>query len=260
MKQKNSILKSSLVTKNLRDYIIDTTKLSNWEIHKFNNLTVTIGSTSQSLFNYVFYTEEGEFCIESVREVLSYLQERKIEATWPIDSHIKVRTKLENLGIKSSSTPKKAFLNIRNYLPSQDKVSNLVLKVVSSQEDLTELDKITSVIFYHDIGIVSTFLRGILNHDNQASKLKFFLVKLNDKTVGTCGIYIEDEIAGFYSDGVLPMYRNQGIATEMVMQRIKIAQQHCCKYVIAHCMKSSVNLYKRVGFKMLGNLHLYVSS
>ncbi|GHM58720.1 MAG: hypothetical protein sGL2_08700 [Candidatus Mesenet longicola] len=260
MKQNNGILKSSLATKNLRDYIIGTTKLSNWEVHKFNNLIVTIGGTNQSLFNYVFYTEEAEFCIKSVQEVLNYLQERKIEATWPIDSHMKVRTKLENLGIKSASTPKKAFLNIRGHLPFHGRAPNLVLKVVNSQEDLIELDKMTSVIFYHDIGIVSTFLRGILNHDNQASKLKFFLAKLNGKTVGTCGIYIEDEIAGFYSDGVLPMYRNQGIATEMIMQRIKIAQQYCCKYVIAHCMKSSVNLYKRVGFKMLGNLHLYISS
>lgn len=251
---------SSLVTKNLRDYIIGTTKLSKWEVHKFNNLVVTVGGTNQSLFNYVFYIEEGKFCIKSVQEVLSYLQERKIEATWPIDSHIKIRTELENFGIKSVSTPKKAFLNIKNYLLLQSTVPNLVLKIVDNQESLTELDKTTSAIFYHDIGIVSTFLRGVLNHESQTSKLKFFIAKLNNKTVGTCGIYIEDEIAGFYSDGVLPVYRNQGIATEMIMQRIKIAQQHGCKYIIAHCMKSSVNLYKRAGFKMLGNLHLHVSS
>lgn len=259
MKWKNDVLKSSFATKNLRDYIIGTTRLSNWEVYKFNNLIVTIGGTNQSLFNYVFYIEESEFCITSAQEVLSYLQERKIEATWPIDSHVKVRAKLESLGIRSVSTPKKAFLNIKNYLPFQGIIPNLVLKIVDSQEDLIELDKTTSAIFYHDVGIVSTFLRGILNHDSQTSKLKFFLAKLNDKTVGTCGIYIEDEIAGFYSDGVLPMYRNQGIATEMVMQRIKIAQQHGCKYAIAHCMKPSVDLYKRVGFKMLGNLHLHVS-
>ncbi len=250
----------SLVTKNLRDYIIGTTKMSNWEMHKFNNLILTINGSSQSLFNYVFHIEEGEYCIKSAQGVLNYLQERKIDATWPIDSYTKVRSKLENIGIRNVSTPKKAFLSVKNYLLPQCTVPNFMLEIVDSKEALVELDRTTSTIFYHDIGIVSTFLRGLLNYDHKTSKLKFFLAKLNGKTVGTCGIYIQDGIAGLYSDGVLPMYRNKGIATQMIIQRIKIAQQYECEYIIAHCMKLSINLYKRMGFKILGNLYLHVSS
>ncbi len=240
----------SLVTKNLQDYILYTTSLSSWEIHnEFEDTVFTINGTSKSLFNFVFCNNES-----SVQKTLNYLKKRKIEATW---LNMNKKILLERYGIQHASTPKKAFLNIENYILPADLISNLKLKLVDNSKLLEELDSYTSHIFHHDIGAVSTFFRGL---QKDTSKLKIFLIILNYKTVGTCGIFIQEDVIGFYSDGVLPMYRNQGIGTQMVLERIKIAKELKCKYVIAHCMKPSINLYKRLGFQILGNIYLHTSS
>ncbi|RDD35605.1 acetyltransferase [Wolbachia endosymbiont of Cylisticus convexus] len=257
--QDKKIYYSNLIVQNLKDYILYATNLSKWEIHdRFDNIIFTINGTRESLFNFVFCEDQ---CTElSIWRTLDYLRVRNIEATWVMDSRLKTRDILEKYEIKHVSTPKKALLNMKNYFLPADAVPNLRLNIVNSSELLEQLDLYTSKIFYHNVGIVSTFFRRLSNYDNKSSGLRFFLVKLNNEIIGTCGLYIQDSVAGFYSDGVLPTYRGHGLGTQIVLERIKIAKQLECKYVVAHCMKPSVNLYKRLGFQMLGNLYLYTSS
>ncbi|WP_341817209.1 GNAT family N-acetyltransferase [Wolbachia endosymbiont (group A) of Agelastica alni] len=257
--QDKKIYYSSLIVQNLKDYILYAANLSEWEVHdEFDNVTFTINGTKESLFNFVFC---GDQCTElSIQKTLDYLRTRDIEATWVINSHMKIRDILEKCEVKHVSTPKKALLNMKNYFLPVDVIPNLRLNAVNGSDLLEQLDLHTSKIFYHGVGIVSTFFRGLSNYDDKNSRLRFFLVTLNNEIIGTCGLYVQDSVAGFYSDGVLPIYRNRGIGTQMVLERIKIAKQLECKYIVAHCMKPSVNLYKRLGFQMLGNLYLYNSS
>lgn len=241
---------SSIVTQNLKDHMLYIARLSKWEVHdKFDDSIFIINGTREALFNFVFC--ENEYSIE---KILNYLRERNIAATWV---SVKVKNVLESYGIKRVSTPKKALLDLKNYLLPVDVVPNLKFTVVNSSQLLNQLDSYTAKIFYHDVGVVSTFFRGLPSDTSQS---KLFLVTLGEQIVGTCGIYIQGDVAGFYSDGVLPEYRRRGIGTQMVLERIKMAQQFKCEYVVAHCMKPSVNIYKRLGFKMLGNLYLYTSS
>ncbi len=257
--QDKEIYYSSLVTQNLKDYILHAANLSRWEVHnEFDNIGFIINGTKQSLFNFVFCEDQ---CTElSIQKTLDYLRARNIEATWVMNPHTKTNNVLEKSEIKHVSTPKKVLINMKNYLLSADIVPNLRLNVVNSSNLLEQLDLCSSRIFHHNVGIVSTFFRGLSSYNDKNSRLRFFLVTLNNEVVGTCGFYIQDSVAGFYSDGVLPIHRNRGIGTQMVLERIKIIQQLKCKYIVAHCMKPSVNLYKRLGFQILGNLYLYTSS
>ncbi|WP_168464024.1 GNAT family N-acetyltransferase [Wolbachia endosymbiont of Ctenocephalides felis wCfeT] len=250
---------SDLVTQNLQDYILYTVNLSEWEVHdEFDDIVFVINGTKESLFNFVFCKDQ---CTElSAQKTLDYLKARSVEATWVVNSHATIRNILEKNEIDHASTPKKALLNIKNYFLPNDVIANMELKIVNNHQLLEQLDLHTSKIFYHNIGIVSTFFRGLSNYDYENSGLKFFLVTLNGEIVGTCGLYVQDGVAGFYSDGVLSKYRNRGVGTQMILERIKLAQRLKCKHIIAHCMKPSVNLYKRLGFQMLGNLYLYTSS
>ena len=254
---------SSLVTSNLKDYMVYVTQISKLETYNFDNITLTINDSRSSLLNFAFHDTATTDCNEdAVVKVLEFLKKRNIEATWPVDPHMKkLKTTLEKLGLTSVSLPKKAIATIENYLIPSINGPNIVLDIVDSKEKLLELDNIASKIFYSDPKEVATFLRGLENHNDANNlKLKFFLVRCNNIKVGICGMYIKDKVVGFYSDGVLPEYRNKGIASKMVLERIKIAKkQYNCTYAIAQCMKPSVNLYKRLGFKMLGSLSLYTS-
>ncbi|QXK92138.1 GNAT family N-acetyltransferase [Neoehrlichia mikurensis] len=250
----------SLVTNNLKQYIIYANQLSGWELHTFNNVTLIINGSKSSIFNYVFLENcTNNICETSIQKTFQYLQQRKIEATWPLDQSSKyAKPILEKLGLMIANSPKKAIVDITNYFMPHNKI-DITLEIVDNHSKLTQLDLLASQIFHCNVNEVALFLRGLSNHKVSDSKLQFFLVKLHNTLVGICGMYIHNQVAGFYSDGVLPEYRNQQIGTSMTLQRIKIAQQHDCKYAVAQCMKPSINLYKRLGFKMIGNLPLYVS-
>ncbi|MBQ4874485.1 MAG: GNAT family N-acetyltransferase [Rickettsiaceae bacterium H1] len=251
-------MKSAFALRNLKEYITYTMEISNWERYSFNNIEFIYNGHKESLFNYAFCLEE--VTKNDVVEVLEFLQEKKWEATWPVDVHMgNLAVILDDLKLLHASTPKKALLNITGFIePSNMKeVPNLKLVKVETDELITEYDKATSEIFYHNTGIVTEFIRGVAK--NHTDKLQFFLAKINDECVGTCAFYIGSESIGFYADGVFPRFRGQGVASQMILKKIEIAQKQGCKYAIAHCMKQSINLYQRLGFRMLGNLKLYVS-
>ncbi|MGN7619027.1 MAG: hypothetical protein ACTJLM_03905 [Ehrlichia sp.] len=84
---------SSLVTSNLKDYMIYTTQISNLEIYNFENITLTINDSRSSLLNFAFHNINYDINTEcnenAIIKVLEFLKERNIEATWPVDSHTK---------------------------------------------------------------------------------------------------------------------------------------------------------------------------
>ncbi len=245
-------MKAQLIIQNLKYYILYAAALSKWEIHdQFDDIVFIINGTRDPLFNFVFCKNDI-----SIQKTLDYLRKRDVEATWIMETSNKNNI-LEKYDIKHASTAKKALLQLRNYFLPDDIVSNLRLITVNNNDLLRDLDLCTSRIFFHKTNVVSTFFRGL---SNGSSQLQFFLAELDERIVGTCGIYIQDNVAGFYSDGVLPIYRNKGIGTQMVLERIKIARKFNCQHIVAHCMKPSVNLYKRLGFQILGNLYLYTST
>ncbi len=253
------MIKSALALQNLQEYITYCMEISSWERHSFDGIEVIFNGQGDSVFNYVFCKEDVRR--EEVIKVLQFLKEKEWEMTWPVDSHMhSLRNILDGLGIAEASTPKKAFLDVSNFveISAANKVHNVKLVRVNNDELIDKYDKSTSEIFYHDTGMVTKLLRGI--PEDKSDKLQFFLTKLNDEYVGTCALYIGSTSVGFYADGVFSKFRGHGIASKMITEKIKIAQHHGCKYAIAHCMKQSVNLYQRLGFKMLGGLRLYVSS
>ena len=254
---------SSLVIDNLKNYFTYVMEISKLETHNFQNITLILNNKHSSLLNFAFHNTVTTDCNEeAIIEVLEFLK-KKIEVTWAVDSHMKkLKSTLEKLGLSGVSFPKKAIANIENYIIPNIQNLAITLDVVDNQEKLFELDNIALRVFHSSPGEVATFFKGLANYNDISNpRIKFFLVKYNNINVGICGMYVQDKVVGFYSDGVLPEYRKQGIASQMVLERIKIAKkQYTCKYAIAQCMKPSVNLYKRLGFKMLGSLSLYTSS
>ncbi|ASI47497.1 MAG: GNAT family N-acetyltransferase [Anaplasma ovis] len=251
---------SSLAADNLREYMSYAISMSGGMVRKVGNLILTINGHPNSSFNYVFSTDGTyEECEQSARNVLDYLEKEKIDTTWVVDSHTKEfgRT-VDKLGFTTPTVVKKAFMKIQMHAHTRNHGSNLVLEAVSTDSALTELDCMASKIFYCNMNDLAILLKGMVRH--QPSNLRFFLAKLHGATVGLCGMYVRNQVVGLYSDGVLPEYRNMGIASDMVLQRLEMARElYRCRYAVAQCVRQSVDLYRRLGFRMTGNLSLYAS-
>ena len=251
---------STLASENLRDYMLYAVGMSEWTTKKIGDLLLTLNGRSDSLFNYVFCQEwDPVESRQSAIDALRYLNEHKIDTTWVVDSHMgEWKILLEKLGLRGPTIAKKVCMKIPKRLSGCVDNRGLVLEAVMSDDELIQLDALAAKIFYCNSNDLIILLRGTTKR--KQSRLRFFIAKLYGTVVGLCGMYVHGNVVGLYSDGVLPEYRNMGIASEMVSKRLIMASElFGCEYAVAQCMSRSVGLYRRLGFKATGNLFLYPS-
>ena len=246
-----------------REYVKNVIKQSNWIIKIIGDIELYYVSTEYcQLFNYAFVDPYKETTEDNIKKVLQYGYENGIELTWMCDAKMKrTISVLERLKVERVSTPKRAFLQLDNYVPDFSQVPDVTLKDAAENiEILNEYDRLTSIIFAHNKDGSSAFLRGLVDIPQSDSPTKVFLVKLGNITVGIAALYVQDDVALFMSDGVLRDYRRRGIHSAMILKRIEIAKALNCERVTAHCIvDSSEASYTKVGFKMLGQLNMYMS-
>lgn len=251
---------SSLATENLRGYMAYAMEMSSWTTKQIGNLLLTINGRPDSLFNYVFCgngsKDESEKAAQAAWE---YLQNAKTDATWVVDAHMKWwKDLVGQIGLNGPAVMKKVYAPIQRVHALSKRRPDLVLERVADDLSLTVLDELAVKIFYCNTNDLIILLRGVV--EREQSRLKFFIAKLSDTVVGICGMYVQGDVVGLYSDGVLPEYRNMGIASEMVLRRLEMASGlFGCRYAVAQCVTQSVSLYEKLGFRVTGNLFLYPS-
>ena len=245
---------TSLPAKNLIDFQCYIANVCCHNIYERNNSLVVINGTKDALSNYVFVTDKTTK--DDYSSIIAFLQELKCEATWPFELN-KPQIFSHSSNIAMGSIAEQAVLNISQYRDTILINHDLILEEVDNQDKLSQLDKLSANIFFHEENVVKNYLRALAKSKDK--KLKFYLVKLSNETIGMCGIYIQDNgIVGFYGDGILLKYRNLGLGSEIVRKRIRIAKEKGYHTIIAHCMPKSVNLYKNLGFNFIKKLYLYI--
>lgn len=251
---------SSLATENLRGYMSYAMEMSSWITKRIGNLLLTINGRPDSLFNYVFCGDGSlDESVSSAREAWEYLRNTKTDTTWVVDAHMKEwKNLVGKMGLNHPAIMKKVYAPIPKVRASHRNRPVLVLESVEDDLSLAILDELAVKIFYCNTNDLIILLRGVVKRER--SRLKFFIVRLSGAVVGICGMYVQGDVVGLYSDGVLPEYRNMGIASEMVLERLEMAKSlFGCRYAVAQCVTQSVSLYEKLGFRVTGNLFLYPS-
>ena len=151
---------------------------------------------------------------------------------------------------------------VANKLYFTDKIShnynnNIKIAEVSNQKDLEYFDEISSESFMHAKNLAYKFFTEFPKSD-EISKL--FIAYYNGVPVGISSVSFLNNIAGIYWLGALQEYRNKGIATEMVNYIIDYAEQKGYNSIIAQNLTPSQSLFKKIGFKSMGSLPLYIYS
>lgn len=132
--------------------------------------------------------------------------------------------------------------------------NKITIKQFTDEESLNHFDYISSIAFQHPLHLAKAFLKVVLN----AAEFQFFLAYDDNKPVGAAILSSLNNEAGLYWDGVLPEYRNRGIASELVKYRMNIAKNKGHKTICSQNMSTSKSYYQKIGFKPAGSLPLYV--
>ena len=203
---------------------------------------------SSPLFNIVQFDTKNHTKINKLKSAnipFMAMPSKKLEADF--------ETFAQEQGLMKSDFVAASILNnLENweYKPN----SKIQIGSVSNDNDLLVFDKISAVIFGHPENLTFNFLKSALG----SGEIHLFLAYAKGQPVG-CGILsFANNQAGLYWDGVLPDFRNQGIATSLVKYRMNIAKNLGHTSVIAQNMTLSLRLYKRLGFEQLGGLPLYL--
>lgn len=126
----------------------------------------------------------------------------------------------------------------------------LGIKRVSNDATFNVWDDLAAKMFDHRRHSMKSFLKKYIKQGYlKEGPLQLFLAYYKGVPVGTSLVYLEDGVANFMWDGVLPQYRKHGINTAMVARRLQVAREAGCHSAVAQCFRSSINIYLRAGFK-----------
>lgn len=128
------------------------------------------------------------------------------------------------------------------------------IQTVTNTDDLLAFDQVTSVVFNHPPHLAFDFIKPALGNP----EIHLFLAYQNEQPVGCAMLSLVNHQAGLYWGGIHPDFRNQGIATALVEYRMNIAKELGYTSIIAQNMTPSLGLYKRLDFKQMGELPLYI--
>ena len=83
-----------------------------------------------------------------------------------------------------------------------------------------------------------------------------YLVESNNKFIGTCRIYYQDNEATIGRVAVLKEFRKKGIASFMMKKAVKEIDANKIKTIHIGAQVQAVAFYEKFGFKISGDLYL----
>lgn len=233
------------------DHIVSTLR----QIGSLGKATITTGQDPtiitgypSALFNLVRFDTPNQALIDKLKNAnipFVCLPSKKLEAEF------ETFATQQDL-IKADFVTASIFDDLKNwqYTPHP----TFQIHKVTTADDLAAFDSITSVVFSHPKKLAFNFLKPTIDHP----EIHLFLAMVEKQPVGCGMLSLTNNQAGLYWGGVLPNFRKQGIATALVEYRMNYAKQRSHSSIIVQNMTPSLNLYKRLGFKQLDGLPLYM--
>lgn len=128
--------------------------------------------------------------------------------------------------------------------------NNLSFKRVLNEEDAETWSDIYPLSFNYVISKETL----VSNYQN----VKFYLVRLNEKPVGTLTLFQTEKIMGIHGVGIIPEMRKQGLAEEIMKFAVNEAIDAGCEYAQLQASDLGKGIYTRLGFEDLFLIKNYV--
>lgn len=126
--------------------------------------------------------------------------------------------------------------------------SSLKIKTVRYQEQTAEIRSVRTEVFQNEQGISSD-----LEFDGLDKGATHLLAYLNGKAVATARIReIDRDTVKIERLAVLPNFRKQGIARQLMQSALSFASQQGKKLVVVHAQTYIAQLYTNLDFRRVG--------
>lgn len=127
--------------------------------------------------------------------------------------------------------------------------TSLTFKRVLNEEDAKTWSDIYPLSFSYIISKETL----VHNYEN----VKFYLVHLDEKPIGTLTLFQTGEIMGIHGVGVIPQMRKRGFAEEIMKFAINEAIDANCEYAQLQASSLGKGIYTRLGFEDLFTITNY---
>jgi GNAT superfamily N-acetyltransferase len=252
----------STVEQSTFNYLKFIASLARIEFHEERDVFYVSADAPVFYFNSVFnarFNGNANLKIESAKEF--FRRRHRNSFTW----HITPSSQPENLsqlimaqnGELLESMPY-LVVCLRDVPRDFPLLTNFEWKSIRTREMLTAW----IYIYCHARGYAESadqLLRVFADLDlTESSPLQLILGYLGDDPVATYSVFIDGEMAGFYSLSTLPEARGQGIGTAISVAAADLAATYGCQMAMLLSEVPSRNICKRLGFvDGFGNMDIY---
>ena len=129
-------------------------------------------------------------------------------------------------------------------------MSNLIVKIINSSDEVTEAYKIRQAVFQAEQGVEPE-----LDFDGKDETSEQIIAYLDSKAVGTARIRSLDErTAKIERLAVLPTVRGLGIGQQIMEKALEIAAENNIQEVVIHAQQYIIRLHQKLGFEPEGEI------
>ncbi len=200
-------------------------------------------------FNYLYKLDtESKSIVSSLEQSVEFFKGRDIpfmlcQEASKLEA---IKPTLKDMGFHSPQSAKGLTYDLTNLPDFANEVPGLEISIVNSDSKLRQWVEINAESFGYSSREGMEIFQSLFN---EQSRSRFVLAHLDEKPVGAAMILLGSEAVGLYWSGVIPEASNQKIEEALVKARLQMAQEHGYATAVAQCFDSSLDLYKRLGFK-----------
>jgi len=132
------------------------------------------------------------------------------------------------------------YLDMNTY--NSHEPSNLIIKTISSKQDIERWTDIASVSFDYAIDV------NVIDKIAPNPDIRLVTAHINNRPVATAMLFKSGTVMGIHQVGVLPVDRGQGIAAHLMNDILLLCRQSGAEYITLQASPTAIGLYEKSGF------------
>jgi ribosomal protein S18 acetylase RimI-like enzyme len=206
--------------------------------------------------NGAIHARLGEEDQPAVDKVVAFFRESGLPASWhvgPTSTPDNLGAMIENAGgqFQFSMPTMVADLTVMG-LPTSD-VPGTRVEEVCNEEQYDDWARLGGDVFNVPENALGFFRASLCPTPlGPGRRLRKFVAYCDGRPAATSAVFLDDGVAGIYSVGTYPEFRNRGLGAAITIAALQAGRTAGCHTAILQSSKAGFRLYERLGFTECG--------